>query len=476
MQTPQPVQRTKSGFIADLIQRYGKLGGKLGLAIFDQGLFAGSNFLVNVFLARWMMPSEYGAYAVSFAWFLIAQNLYEALMLEPMAIYGAGKYAAHSKRYFGAVFLFHIWFSLVVAIPFFIGTSLTRQSSPLVSLALFATALLMPTLLARWLFRQPFYITSTIRLAVLGSIIYLVSVLVSVTFFHLIPVSTTHLTLDVVHYSTTRSVFWVVDGSLLNPFTAVLANGMAGGFTALVMIFLFVKPIFASSPELRHQDVYLTHLKYGRWSSFERVLMWFPANIFYLLMPVFYDLAVSGALRALTNIEMPLYLTLTAISAVLLPSFVRTYTNQGYDALIGRAHQLRMMLLALTVSLGLTLIVAGEWIVHILYDGKFDAYTSLPFFVAMTVHLVAFGLASPLDLSLRARGLVKINFIARLLPNLITLTFGIYMMIEHGLLGVKISMALTALTHLAILMYLNRRIREKTVLAEPSAVPVSSSY
>ncbi len=420
------------------------------------------------------MPSEYGAYAVGFAWFLIAQNLYEALVIEPMAIYGAGKYAAHNKRYFGAIFLFHIWFSLVVAIPFFIGTTLMQQDSPLVSLALFATALFMPTLLARWLFRQPFYITSTIRLAVIGSIVYLVSALVSVTFFYLIPLVQTYLTLDVIGLITVRPVFWVVDGSLLNPFTAVLANGMAGGFTALLMIFVYVKPLFRGSAEISYREVYTTHLKYGRWSSIERVLMWLPANIFYLTMPIFYDLAVSGALRALTNIEMPLYLTLTAISAVLLPSFVRTYTNHGYDALIKRAHQMRLMLLALTVSLGVTLIVAGQWIVNILYDGKFDAYTTLPFLVAMAAHLIILGLVAPLDLSLRARGLVKINFLARLLPNLITLTLGIYLMIEHGLLGVKVAMAITVLTHLLVLMYLSRRIKNKTVLADVSAFPASS--
>jgi len=473
MQTPQPVQRSDNGFVAKLMRRYGKLGGKLGLAIFDQGLFAGSNFLVNVLLARWMMPNEYGAYAVGFAWFLIAQNLYEALMLEPMAIYGAGKYASHSKRYFGAVFLFHIWFSLVVAIPFFIGTAFMQHDSPLVSLALFATALFMPALLARWLFRQPFYISSTIRLAVIGSVIYLVSVLVSVTFFQLIPLLQTYLTLGVIGSITARPVFWVVDGSLLNPFTAVLANGIAGGFTALVMIFVYVKPLFRGSAEISYREVYATHLKYGRWSSIERILMWFPANIFYLLMPVFYDLAVSGALRAFTNIEMPLYLTLTAIAAVLLPSFVRTYTNQGYEALIERVQQLRMMLLTLTVSLGLILIVAGEWIAHFLYDGKFDVYATLPYFMAMAVHLILLGLTSPLDLSLRARGLVKINFLARLLPNLVTLTLGIYLMIEYGLLGVKVTMAITAFTHLLVLMYLSRRVENKMVLADAGAVTTS---
>lgn len=472
MQIEQNVQAPASSFMSKLMKRYGAIGGKLGLAIMDQGLFAGSNFLVNVLLARWMLPDEYGAYAVGFAWFLVAQNLYEALVTEPMAIYGAGKYSKQTKRYFGAAFLFHIWFSLLVAVPFFAGASLMQQSSPLVGISLFATALLMPALLARWLFRQPFYVISNIRPAVIGSVIYLVLVLAATVIFHLIPVTESHLTLFVMEQASSQSVFWIVDASLLNPFTAVAANGIAGGITALIMTFFFVKPDFRSSAEVHHREVYTTHLKYGRWSSVEHLMMWFRSNIFYLVIPIMYDLSVSGALRALSNIEMPVYLTLTAIGAVTLPAFVRTYNNDGYNALMRRVQKIRIMVMALTGGMAVIFIVGGQWIVNMLYDGRYDTYTTMPILISMAAQLVLFGLTAPLDLSLRARGLIKHNFVARLLPNLLVVTLGMFIVVEYGLLGAKIAMAVTTFVHLLVLLYLHRKVAKGQSAQSAATVPV----
>ena len=38
---------------------------KGSLAVLDQGLFSGANFVVNILLARWLTPEEYGAFAVA---------------------------------------------------------------------------------------------------------------------------------------------------------------------------------------------------------------------------------------------------------------------------------------------------------------------------------------------------------------------------------------------------------------------------
>src|ERR1700691_3728197 len=44
---------------------------KGGLAILDQGLISGSNFLIGILLARWLMPEQYGAFALAFYVFLL---------------------------------------------------------------------------------------------------------------------------------------------------------------------------------------------------------------------------------------------------------------------------------------------------------------------------------------------------------------------------------------------------------------------
>ena len=41
-----------------------------------------SLFLVNVLLARWLGPEDYGAFVVAYSWFLLPENFYEAILVE----------------------------------------------------------------------------------------------------------------------------------------------------------------------------------------------------------------------------------------------------------------------------------------------------------------------------------------------------------------------------------------------------------
>src|SRR3979409_2655145 len=68
-------------------------------AIADQGLFAMANVLLNVMLARWLAPAEYGAFAVAYSAFLFIGALHAALLIEPMLVFGPGRYASRLAGY-----------------------------------------------------------------------------------------------------------------------------------------------------------------------------------------------------------------------------------------------------------------------------------------------------------------------------------------------------------------------------------------
>ena len=65
--------------------------GKGFWALLDQGLFSGANFLVNILLARWLPPEEYGAFAVAMSVFYLLAGFHTAVLTEPMMVFGAGK-------------------------------------------------------------------------------------------------------------------------------------------------------------------------------------------------------------------------------------------------------------------------------------------------------------------------------------------------------------------------------------------------
>src|SRR5215471_6630635 len=54
-------------FPLDRLQAWAVRG---GVSILQQGLFAGSHFVVNVLLARWLPPRSYGALALAYSFFL----------------------------------------------------------------------------------------------------------------------------------------------------------------------------------------------------------------------------------------------------------------------------------------------------------------------------------------------------------------------------------------------------------------------
>ena len=64
------------------------------ISLADQAVFSGSMLLVNILLARWTSPEEFGAFAVLFAVFLIFAGFHNALIVEPMSVFGARKEAA----------------------------------------------------------------------------------------------------------------------------------------------------------------------------------------------------------------------------------------------------------------------------------------------------------------------------------------------------------------------------------------------
>ena len=68
-------------------------------AILDQALFALSNLLVNVLLARWLPPAEYGAFVTAYTVLLLVSVAHSAFLAEPMLVFGSDKYAASFSHY-----------------------------------------------------------------------------------------------------------------------------------------------------------------------------------------------------------------------------------------------------------------------------------------------------------------------------------------------------------------------------------------
>ena len=154
--------------------------GKGSLAILDQGLFASSNFMLNVLLARWLAPSDYGAFALAYSVFLLLLVLHNSLLTGPMLVFGPGIYRERFPEYLGILLRGHFALmvpgaALLAAAAFLLGW----LYSPAVERALLALAIAGPFILLLWLLRRAFYVRLNPGWAAAGGGVYLLVLLAS---------------------------------------------------------------------------------------------------------------------------------------------------------------------------------------------------------------------------------------------------------------------------------------------------------
>jgi O-antigen/teichoic acid export membrane protein len=406
-----------------------------GYAVLGQALFAGSHFLVNVFLARWLSAAQYGTFALAFACFLLFSMLYSASVYEPMIVFGSGRYANRFQSYLGLLVRSNLVMLAVVsvcmlAVSFLLG----RLYSSSVQHAFAALALAGPFVLLTWLGRAGFYARLLPGGAAAGGAIYF-SILIGV-------------------------LFLLHGHNQLSPVTAFLGMGLAGMVSAA---FLLIRLGFhgqSSHDGLTLWGVTEDHLRYGKWAVASAVVAWFPDNIYYALLPAIAGLEGSAALRALINLINPVLHTLAALSSVLIPTLVRRLDRHG----IGGITRTMKGLLALLVPTSMAYAIGLWWfrtaLFQVFYDGKYREYSGVPILLVGAIPIVV-GVVMVLGAGLRALERPDYVFFAYVAASLSTLCVGLPLSHMLGIAGAAAGMLVSSTVAALSLAWLyHRRVRD----------------
>src|ERR1039458_8352182 len=326
---------------------------KGGLAILDQALFSGANFIATILLARWLTPAEFGAFALAFSVFLLLGTFYTASLTEPMMVFGSGKYAGHFQEYLGILLRGHI--KLMVPGVFILVRAafvLARVYSASVDPAFYGVAFAAPFILLLWLARQAFYVQLRPGWAATGGLLYFVFLLGFMR------------------------ALWT--GRWLSPITALVGMGVGALIASLFLLFILGPKWTAGGADLNAKTVLIDHWRYGRWSVATAGIIWFPGNVYYVLLPIWLGLGGVGALKALQNLVMPALQSINALSLILLPVFVRLRRERGPSALASTMRSfLGLFLLGSIAYLGLLWAFRLD-IFRLLYGGKYTEYALWP--------------------------------------------------------------------------------------------------
>jgi O-antigen/teichoic acid export membrane protein len=349
---------------------------KAGLAVLGQALFAGSHFLVNVFLARWLSAEQYGAFALAFSCFLLFSMLYSACVYEPMIVFGSGSYATSFRSYLGILVRSNlVLLAAVSASMLAVSLLLGRMYSSSVQHAFAALAIAAPFIMLTWLGRGGFYARLQPGEAAVGGIFY---------------------------FATMVGVLYLLrHANQLSPGTAFLAMGLAGLVSSLYLLIRLSSQSHHVSDQVTLQVVAKDHWRYGKWAVVSAVVAWFPDNIYYAVLPALSGLGATAALRALINLINPILHVLYALSAVLIPTLVRHRGRSGIAGMTRTMKTLLGLLIPVSVVYLATLWGFRVALFRIFYGGNYSEYSGLPILLVGLIPIAA-GAAMVLGAGLRA--------------------------------------------------------------------------
>jgi O-antigen/teichoic acid export membrane protein len=422
-------------------------GTKGGLAILEYGLIAGSNFILGFLLARWMTPEQYGAYGLGFSIFLLLSFLYQALLLEPMSVYGGSNYRENLRGYMRTSLKMHNAISLVIFVVFAAAAFVTFElgKSPALAGALAGLTIAAPCIFLFWLGRRGFYLRISPGPAALGAVLYFALVMGGV-------------------YAINRL-------HILSSFSAFVVMGLAALICGIVLMFALRRVLEPNTvvPDLR--ETWRKHWVYGRWALGSSIVGWIPTYLYFSVVSVFAGIAHAGELRALMNLAGPVLQTYAALSMLFLPYAARVQSKEGNAGTYALTWRLTALFTVGAIVYWAAVIPFRTQIFHLLYAGNYSNVTKyLPFFAIETIIWSASVGAS---IVLRAMESPRSMFIANCAASAITFVVGIPATKLFGLWGVVWSIILANSAALVItLVLLRRKSREGTTPALDFAIPL----
>jgi O-antigen/teichoic acid export membrane protein len=363
-------------------------------AVGDQALFAVSNFAVNIIMARWLPQREYGAFTLAFSIYLILGPIHSALLVEPMIVFGAGKYRETLRRYLRTLMQAHWWLtagaSLVLAA---VGVGFNLSGQHTVGMSVLALAVANPFLLLLLLVRRSCCIRAELHLAASGGLFYLVTL-----------IGGAYLLLR---------IGWL---------SAPTALALMGICSLIAAIWIHSRLTFgaAERSNVVRRDVLAQHWEYGRWLLAAALLGSVVMQVYFLVMPALRGLEGTATLKALINLAMPATQTFTALSVVTVPSLVRMRNTAKFGQLVRRA---LVLYLGAAVAYWLLLGLVHQPLIRLVYGGQYAADSHLLWILGLLP--IASGALSVFESALRAQERSDQLFRAYLLAFAVTVVVGL---------------------------------------------------
>jgi O-antigen/teichoic acid export membrane protein len=405
--------------------------GKSVWAVGDRTLFSVSNFVINIVLARWLSPHEYGAFALAYAVFLLLGAGHTALLSDPMLVFGASTYRERFAEYLAVLVRAHWVFSGTASLILFAAAlAINLSGHGALAAAFTALAFASPLILLQWLLRLACYVRLEPHRAAYAGASYMVFVLLG--------------------------IYGLEYVDRLSPATSIGLMGVA----SLESVVGILRGFKRRRPPVRvphlFQEVVADHWNYSRWIVGSNALAWIPQSSFYLLLPAWGGLGAAAALKALMNLIMPLLHVYWALAGVVVPTLVRARERAAFGQIV-------RLVLSLWLSGALLYWILLGWfnrpVVDWLYNGRYSEHASLLWIIGIIPILFAGELI--FNSVLRSRERPDQIFWAGVVSTVALLTVGMALIFTWGLRGAAVGLLCSPIVNLAAMTW---QCRKRTTL------------
>jgi O-antigen/teichoic acid export membrane protein len=379
-------------------------------AVIDQGLFALSNFGVSILMARWLSPREYGVFTLAYTIFLFLGTVHTGLLVEPMVVFGAGRYRERLPAYLAVLLRGH-WILTAMAAGLLAAAAVVVRlfGEPHIGTALLALAAATPFILLLWLVRRGCYIWSEPHVAASGGVLYMALL--------------------------ATGAYLLFKFRWLSSPAAFTLMGIGSLATAACIRWRYPFAVHSERSLLMRRSVFSDHWAYGRWAVGTGLLSGAILHVYYLVMPAWRGLESTAMLRALTNLVMPALQSFLALSVLAVPRLVGIRERAALNRALGKL----LVLYSLSgVLYWLALGLLHAPLVRLLYSGRYQSNTNLLWFLGLMPLITA--LITVFESALRAMTRSDQIFRAYVLSAAVTCIIGLPMMIAWGVGGAIVGM------------------------------------
>ena len=344
------------------------------LAVTDQGLISGSNFVLNVLLARWITPEQYGVFALANSFLVLALSVYQSLVLEPMPVVAIDYPGPAQRVYFGALLNAQTILALIAAVCFATAglVSMALHSNAAMTGALFGLALAVPATLLLYYARCACYVTLQASRATQGALLYTCLLFASTWFLY--------------------------SRALLSGFSAFIAISIAALSVGLYLTLRLTPDFRPGYPQVR--QVCARHWNFGRWELSRSGFDWLSENISLAATAPLLGLARVGELKAIMTLFLPLVHLLTALRRLVLPRLAMTSRDESAEVVRQSVGNLNLIYLAFAAVYAVLLCLFRDPILRFAYGDRYAGASAL---VPLVSIALAFGVpANGFDIGLRA--------------------------------------------------------------------------